>query len=255
MRLCIRTSQQRRCVRVVYDTSVSSASNPSPQWQSPQRPQVRPTHLQFFGTIQTLPGSSHCRSWESISDGVHCRSGSWCIAVPLGRRHLEGFIWAEGIQIHSSCVRHFFEPVPPTCVNAMIWYHLGKSLETNESIVRRLLCSMYMYVNEIIAGGRTEEKVFKLYAQSKEIFRKGDSTWENSWLIQNVYRSESTSRKACRPTIHPSRTKQRIQRLPLESLNLQEGRSTKYWEFHGIPTQINSSLMPLLSLKPPATST
>ena len=46
-------------------------------------------------------------------------------------------------------------------------------METHESIVRQLLRSGSTYVDDIIAGGQTEEEVFHLYTQSKEIFRKG----------------------------------------------------------------------------------
>ena len=56
-------------------------------------------------------------------------------------------------------------------LNATIWFHLEKYLETNESLVRRLLCSTY--VDDIITGGHTEEEAFKVYAESKKIFREG----------------------------------------------------------------------------------
>ena len=44
-------------------------------------------------------------------------------------------------------------------------------LQTHESVVRKLLCSTY--VDDIIAGGQTEEEAFNLYTQSKKIFHEG----------------------------------------------------------------------------------
>ena len=56
----------------------------------------------------------------------------------------------------------------PFLLNATIRFHLEKYLETKESLVRHLLCSIY--VDDVISGGQTEDEVFSLYTASKEIF-------------------------------------------------------------------------------------
>ena len=50
----------------------------------------------------------------------------------------------------------------PFLLNATIRFHLEKFLETNEGLVHQLLCSMYMYVDDILTGGQTEREVFSL---------------------------------------------------------------------------------------------
>ena len=59
----------------------------------------------------------------------------------------------------------------PFLLNVTIRLHLGKYLRTNEDQVCRALSSTY--VNDVIAGGKTEEETFELYVQSKQTFREG----------------------------------------------------------------------------------
>ena len=59
----------------------------------------------------------------------------------------------------------------PFLLFATIRFHLEKYLETNESLVRHLLCSTY--VDDIISGGHTEVEAFDYYKASKKIFREG----------------------------------------------------------------------------------
>ena len=57
----------------------------------------------------------------------------------------------------------------PFLLNATIRFHLEKYLKSNDDQVCRLLSSTY--VDDVIAGGETEEEAFELYVQSKLIFR------------------------------------------------------------------------------------
>lgn len=59
----------------------------------------------------------------------------------------------------------------PFLLNATIRFHLERYLQVNERLVRRLLLSTY--VDEIITGGDSEEEVFDLYCQAKEMLRCG----------------------------------------------------------------------------------
>ena len=100
--------------------------------------------------------------------------------------------------------------------------YLEGYLKTNEVHVRRLLCSTY--VDDIITGGETEEEAFKLYVQSKQIFREGGFNLRkfltNSKHLQeqidrketqctsSLSRDEPTYSEATLGTSHPSRTEE-----------------------------------------------
>ena len=59
----------------------------------------------------------------------------------------------------------------PFLLNATIRLHLERHLDTNKTVVDRLLHSTY--VDDIISGANTEEEAFNLYTIAKAIFLKG----------------------------------------------------------------------------------
>lgn len=59
----------------------------------------------------------------------------------------------------------------PFLLNATIKFHLESFLDSNEAVVPRLLYSTY--VDDIVTGADSEEAAFDLYAQSKDMFRRG----------------------------------------------------------------------------------
>ena len=107
----------------------------------------------------------------------------------------------------------------PFLLNATIRFHLERYLKTNEVHMRRLLCSTY--VDNIITGGETEEEAFKLYVQSKQIFREGgfnlrkfltnsrhlqeQTDLKETQCTSSLFRDEPTYSEATVGTSHPSR--------------------------------------------------
>ena len=89
------------------------------------------------------------------------------------------FIWVDDISKDLPALRvyRFTQVVfvvssSPFLPNATIHFHLEKYIETNEGLLQQLLRSTY--VDDIISGGRTEDKVFELYATSKKLFHEGE---------------------------------------------------------------------------------
>ena len=98
------------------------------------------------------------------------------VSVEEADRDVLRFLWVKDVKREPSEfeVYRFTRVIfgvtsSPFLLNATIRFHLEKYLKTNEEQVRRLLCSTY--VDDIIAGGETEEEAFELYVQSKQIFR------------------------------------------------------------------------------------
>ena len=88
------------------------------------------------------------------------------------------FIWVDGVSKDSPDLKVYrFARIvfgvssSLFLLNATIRFHLERYLETNEDLVRCLLCSTY--VDDIISGGHTEDEVFNLYTESKKIFHDG----------------------------------------------------------------------------------
>lgn len=88
------------------------------------------------------------------------------------------FIWVDDISKDSPDLRIyrftrvvFGVSASLFLLNATIRFHLEKYMDTDENLVRRLLCSTY--VDDIISGGDTEEEAFNLFAKSKRIFGEG----------------------------------------------------------------------------------
>ena len=116
----------------------------------------------------------------------------------------------------------------PFLLNATIWFHLEKYLKTNEVQVRRLLCSTYM--DDVIAGGETEDEAFELYLQSKQILREDGFNLRkfltNSRHLQELIdlketqhtgsplEDEPTYSEATLGVSQPSRTEHKVLRVP-----------------------------------------
>ena len=110
----------------------------------------------------------------------------------------------------------------PFLLNATIRLHLEKYLRTNEHQVRNLLRSTY--VDDVIAGGETEEEAFELYVQSKQIFREGGFNlrkfltnsrphqeridFKENWRPNSPFQDELSYSEATLGTSHPSRTEE-----------------------------------------------
>ena len=112
-------------------------------------------------------------------------------------------------------------------LNATIHFHLEKFLETHESIVCQLLRSTY--VDDIIAGGKTEKEIFHLYTQSKEIFRKGGFNLRK--FLTNLEHLQERINAQEEPTVHHSQMSQHTQKL---LWNLQPSRAEEH-KILGIP--------------------
>eukprot|EP00731_Ephydatia_muelleri_P014947 Em0008g667a len=100
------------------------------------------------------------------------------VSVEEADRDVLRFIWVDDISKDSPDLRVyrftrvvFGVSASPFLLNATIRFHLEKYLDTDENLVRRLLCSTY--VDDIIAGGHTEDEAFDLFAKSKRVFGEG----------------------------------------------------------------------------------
>ena len=100
------------------------------------------------------------------------------VSVEEADRDVLRFIWVDDISKDLPDLRVyrftrvvFGVSASPFLLNATIRFHLEKYLDTDENLVRRLLCSTY--VDDIIAGGHTEDEAFDLFAKSKRVFGEG----------------------------------------------------------------------------------
>ena len=59
----------------------------------------------------------------------------------------------------------------PFLLNATIHYHLTLNLESQKTLVNKLLRSFY--VDDVITGAHTVDEAYLLYTESKELMRKG----------------------------------------------------------------------------------
>ena len=157
----VRQDKSTMKVHVVYNTSAKGAAGPSLNdclFKGPKFNLVR------------------FRSYK-IALTADLEKAFLMVSVEEADRDVLRFIWVDDVSKDPPDLRvYWFTRVvfgvssSPFLLNATIRFHLEKYLETNESLVRCLLCSTY--VDDIITGGHTEE-AFKVYAESKKIFHEG----------------------------------------------------------------------------------
>ena len=164
----VRRDKATTKVRVVYDASAKSADNPSLNDCLPKGPK-------FNQLIFDLLIRFHSFKVALMAD---LEKAFLMVSVDEADRDVLRFIWVDDASKDSPDLRDYrFTRVvfgvssSPFLLNATIRFHLEKYLESNGSLVRHLLDSTY--VDDIITGGDTEDEVFELYTQSKEIFKEG----------------------------------------------------------------------------------
>ena len=94
------------------------------------------------------------------------------IAVDEADRDVLRFICVEDInsepfnlKIYRFTYVVFGVSTSPFLLNATIWFHLEKQFDTNKTVIKRLLHSIY--VDDIISSANTEEEAFNLYVGAK----------------------------------------------------------------------------------------
>ena len=100
------------------------------------------------------------------------------IAVTHSDRDVLRLIWIDDINKKKPELRVFrFARVvfgvssSPFLLNATVKFHMERYFESNEETVRKLLRSTY--VDDIVTGADSEDAAFDLYAQAKDMFRRG----------------------------------------------------------------------------------
>ena len=100
------------------------------------------------------------------------------IAVDNKDRDVLRFIWVDDVIRNDPKLRIyrlkrvvFGVSSSPFLLNATVKFHLESFMRSHKVVVERLLQSTY--VNDIVSGADSEDEAFELYAQSKELFRRG----------------------------------------------------------------------------------
>ena len=100
------------------------------------------------------------------------------IAVNERDRDVLRFIWVDDItkdepklQIYRFTRVVFGVSSSPFLLNATVKFHLENFIESHKAVVEHLLQSTY--VDDIVSGADSEDEAFDLYAQAKELFRRG----------------------------------------------------------------------------------
>ena len=100
------------------------------------------------------------------------------VAVDEADRDALRYIWVDGarkeqpnLKIYRFARVVFGVSASPFLLNATIRFHLERNLNTNKTVIDRLLHSTY--VDDIVSGANTKEEAFNLYAVAKAIFLKG----------------------------------------------------------------------------------
>ena len=157
-----------RVVRVVYDASARSANSPSLNDCLLNGPKFNQL---IFDLLVRF------RSYR-VALTADLEKAFLMVSVEEADRDVLRFLWVKVIKREPPefAVYRFKRVVfgvssSPFLLNATIRFNLEKYLKTNEVQVRRLLRSTY--VDDVIAGGETEDEAFELYLQSKQIFREG----------------------------------------------------------------------------------
>ena len=164
----VRRDKTTTKVRVVYDASARSANGPFLNDCLLKGPKFNQL---IFDLLVRF------RSYK-VALTADLEKAFLMVSVEEADRDVLRFLWVKDLKreppefkIYRFTRVIFGVSSSPFLLNATIRFHLEKYLKTNEEQVRRLLCSTY--VDDIIAGGETEEEAFELYAQSKQIFREG----------------------------------------------------------------------------------
>jgi len=164
----VRQNKSTTKVRVVYDASAKAAGNPSLNDCLLKGPKFN--QLVFDLLVRF-------RSYK-VALTADLEKAFLMVSVEEADRDVLRFIWVDDIMKDSPELKVYrFTRVvfgvssSPFLLNATIRFHLEKYQETNETLVHQLLRSTY--VDDIIAGGQTEDEAFDLYTQSKQIFHEG----------------------------------------------------------------------------------
>ena len=98
--------------------------------------------------------------------------------IAVNERDVLRFIWVDDItkdkpklQIYRFTRVVFGVSSSPFLLNATVKFHLENFIESHKAVVERLLQSTY--VDDIVSGADSEDEAFDLYAQAKELFRRG----------------------------------------------------------------------------------
>ena len=163
----VRRDKTTTKVRVVYNASARSADGPSLNDCLLKGPKFNQL---IFDLLVRF------RSYR-IALTADLEKTFLMVSVEESDRDMLRFLWVKDIkQEPPEFIVYQFKCVvfgvssSPFLLNANVRFHLEKYLKTHEVQVRQLLYSTY--VDDIIAGGETEE-AFELYVQSKQIFQGG----------------------------------------------------------------------------------
>ena len=164
----IRQDKSTTKVRVVYDASAKSPNSPSLNDCLLKGPKFNQLIFDLLVRFRS----------HKIALTADLEKAFLMISVKEADRDVLRFIWTNDVlkDPPELTVYRFTRVVfgvssSPFLLNATIQFHLERYLGTNEHLVRQLLRSTY--VDDIVSGGKTEEEVFNLYSQSKEVFRTG----------------------------------------------------------------------------------
>ena len=154
----IRRDKATTKVRVVYDASARSANSPSLNDCLLKGPKFNQL---IFDLLVRF------RSYK-VALTADLEKAFLMVSVKETDRDVLRFLWVKDIKQEPPKFEAYrFTRVvfgvssSPFLLNATIRFHLEKYLKTNEDLVCRLLCSTY--VDDIIAGGKTEEEACLLY--------------------------------------------------------------------------------------------
>ena len=164
----IRRDKSTTKVRVVYDASAKTGHSPSLNDCLQKGPEFNQL---IFDLLVRF------RSYK-IALTADLEKAFLMVSVEEADRDVLRFIWVDDPFTDSPNLKTYrFTRVvvgvssSTFLLNATIRFHLEKHLGQNESLVRRLLQSPY--VDDVIAGGHTEEEVLQLCRESKDIFHEG----------------------------------------------------------------------------------
>ena len=128
------------------------------------------------------------------------------IAVDNTDRDVLRFVWVDDVTKNDPKLRIYrFKRVvfgvssSPFLLNATVKFHLESFMRSHKAVVERLLQSTY--VDDIVSEADSEDEAFELYAQSKELFRRGGFNLRkfltsSRQLQQRIDHAEGTSSQA-----------------------------------------------------------
>ena len=165
----VRQDKSTTKVRIVYDALAKSASN-NPSLNECLHKGPKFNQLIFDLLVQF-------RSYE-VALTADLEKAFLMVAVDEADRDALRYIWVDearkeqpNLKIYRFARVVFGVSASPFLLNATIRFHLERNLNTNKTVVNRLLHSTY--VDDIVSGANTKEEAFNLYAVAKAIFLKG----------------------------------------------------------------------------------